>query len=292
MAASALLLSGLATLVYAADWSYSGANGPDHWGATCRTGKRQSPVDLARSAAAEGHFHDLALSNYDQAVAVNVTNNGHTVRLDVEQPCSMLLAAGGLPGLFRLEQIHFHWPSEHTLDGNRWPLEIHLVHYDLKYSSIAEAVKYRWGVAVLAILCHEDELGGEALGPLLRAVGQVERQVGATTRLPQRQAPASFLPRDLARWYRYEGSLTTPGCDETVVWTVLRASLPVSRAQIAHFQRVLSKHGRLQANNRPLQPLNGRAVHLQDGPWNAAAAMPETRTAGLAALVALLAATL
>jgi carbonic anhydrase len=39
--------------------------------------------------------------------------------LTVEQPCETVMAAGGLPAVYRLEQIHFHWQSEHTLEGKR-----------------------------------------------------------------------------------------------------------------------------------------------------------------------------
>lgn len=42
------------------------------------------------------------------------------VVLTVEQPCEVVMAAGGLPAAYRLEQIHFHWRSEHTFQGKRW----------------------------------------------------------------------------------------------------------------------------------------------------------------------------
>ena len=33
-------------------------------------------------------------------------------------------------------------------------------------------------------------------------------------------------------YYRYLGSLTTPTCDEAVVWTVFENRIPISRAQV------------------------------------------------------------
>lgn len=41
-----------------------------------------------------------------------------------------------------------------------------------------------------------------------------------------------FLPRDLAGFYRYEGSLTTPNCNEGVVWTVFTNTIPISKKQV------------------------------------------------------------
>jgi len=37
----------------------------------------------------------------------------------MEQPCEILMAAGGLLAVYRLEQIHFHWGAEHTFEGKR-----------------------------------------------------------------------------------------------------------------------------------------------------------------------------
>lgn len=32
-------------------------------------------------------------------------------------------------------------------------------------------------------------------------------------------------------YYHYQGSLTTPGCDETVNWILFKSILPMSKAQ-------------------------------------------------------------
>ncbi|PSN46695.1 hypothetical protein C0J52_06393 [Blattella germanica] len=104
----------------------------------CQAGTRQSPIDLDPETALAGYFEPLVLLNYDRKVAANITNNGHT--------------AGGLPGVYHLDQVHFHWKSEHTLRGKRLPLEMHMVHHNKKYSSLSEAAKHHQGVAVLGVL--------------------------------------------------------------------------------------------------------------------------------------------
>ena len=39
--------------------------------------------------------------------------------------------------------------------------------------------------------------------------------------------------KDLHSYYRYVGSMTTPGCEQAVAWTVFHKTLPVSSKQVA-----------------------------------------------------------
>jgi carbonic anhydrase len=64
---------------------------------------------------------------------------------------------------------------------------------------------------------------------------------------------AALLPNDLS-YYHYSGSLTTPPCSEGVNWFVLRTPIELSKSQIDSFRTII------KANNRPVEPLNGRIV--------------------------------
>ena len=66
---------------------------------------------------------------------------------------------------------------------------------------------------------------------------------------------ADLLPGDLTS-YRYSGSLTTPPCSEGVRWIIMSTPIEASQAQIEALRAIISN------NNRPVQPLHGRALRI------------------------------
>lgn len=223
-----------------AEWGYSGATGPARWGqlsreyAGCSTGRRQSPIDITSAAPT-----NLPIRFDYRRSPLQVENNGHTIRANV--PPQNSISLGG--SRFRLVQFHFHAPSEHTLRGRRFPMELHMVHE-------SEAGK----VAVLTGMIEE---GAE--NPAYTTLFSVlPKEKGETVNVGRQLDPRSFLPAnptESARWV-YTGSLTTPPCTEGVQFHVYRQPIGLSRAQIAQFVDIYDD------NARPVQPRNGRPVTI------------------------------
>ena len=44
--------------------------------------------------------------------------------------------------------------------------------------------------------------------------------------------PINLLPSNRNDYFRYQGSLTTPSCDETVMWTVLTEPVSLTKRQV------------------------------------------------------------
>nr|XP_023441120.1 carbonic anhydrase 15-like isoform X3 [Dasypus novemcinctus] len=108
---------------------------------------------------------------------------------------------------------------------------------------------------------------GGAAGALVSGLKNVSRR-GFSADLAATFPLASLLPSTpgLSRYYRYSGSLTTPGCEPPVLWTVFEDPVPIGRLQVAQFQTVPqvgppgSSPMPLTDNFRPQQPLAGRRV--------------------------------
>ncbi len=68
---------------------------------------------------------------------------------------------------------------------------------------------------------------------------------------------ASACVPDGSAYYSYDGSKTTPPCQESVGWFVMREPRTISQEQVA---ALLALSG--GPNNRPVQPIGGRAIRL------------------------------
>uniref|UniRef100_A0A8C9M4X2 carbonic anhydrase n=2 Tax=Panthera tigris TaxID=9694 RepID=A0A8C9M4X2_PANTA len=273
----------------AGTWCYDSQDpkcGPTHWKemAPACGGPAQSPINIdLHLVQRDPTLGPFILQGYNAAPPGPWTleNDGHTVLLHIDAgPQSHLEIRGaGLPlPAYRALQLHFHWGgpgragSEHSLDGQRRPMEMHVVHMNTRYQSMGEARGHPDGLAVLAVLLVEQDTDNANFSVLLSSLKNVSER-GVSVNLASTFPLASLLPgaSGLSRYYRYSGSLTTPGCQPAVVWTVFEDAVPIGRAQVAQFQTMLqsglpgSHPAPLTENFRPQQPLGGRRVSASPG---------------------------
>ena len=222
-------------------FGYSGETGPQNWGAlnaewrACAAGKNQSPIDLG--GFVEAKLPPLALKY--TTLGMSILNNGHAVQVNYAKG-SQLHTDGHDGRTFELKQFHFHSPSEHTLNGKSFPMEMHLVHADMDGN-----------LAVVAVLMSESPTDNPAIAKLW---AQMPAKSGEENTLGTKINAADLLPKSKG-YYRYSGSLTTPPCSEGVRWYVLKQLGTVSKGQVESFRKALGS-----SNNRPPQSINARAV--------------------------------
>nr|UDM84255.1 carbonic anhydrase 5-like protein [Tridacna squamosa] len=253
----------LTALSDAANWGYIGEKGVDSWAdlfPDACAGQSQSPIDIVTSQTVyDPNLKDFAIF-YDPPLPGSkflLHNNGHAIQVDTQG--KFHVSNGGLRYLYNTAQFHFHWGhrnhvgSEHTIDGKAAPIELHIVNWNSdEYKSIAEAVTEPEGLAVLGMLFEVSQEDNEALEPLVKALLKVrDPDKKVKTEIPA-VSMRHYLPAAPERFYRYNGSLTTPGCFESVVWTVFHHRLPISRRQLQVFRQVLKpkKHKRSLRSER------------------------------------------
>ncbi|MCX7419138.1 MAG: carbonic anhydrase family protein [Planctomycetia bacterium] len=221
-----------------AKWSYTGNTGPAFWGQLdpsyrlANSGKHQSPIDINTTTAPVSKLPELKFDYRRERIAA--LNNGHTIQHN-EAPGSFLFVGAEK---FSLEQYHVHTPSEHTLDGKPFDLEIHFVH---KSTSGA--------VVVVGVLVQGDE-NAELDLPLYH---DLPGTPGENVAFEGSRNPSDFLPRS-RDYFSYSGSFTTPPCTEQVRWIVMKQPIGAQPKYVERFATIL------KANNRPVQKLNDRVV--------------------------------
>ena len=222
-------------------WGYEGENGPAKWGTLspeyrmCSEGRNQSPIDLGPNVVVAKAGLAMPRPDYGKARATAVVNNGHTIKVEVAKGGTLSIGKHA----YRLLQFHMHAPSENTVEGKHFPMEIHFVHAD-----------DAGNLAVIGVMVKE---GAE--NPVFGKIWEKMPAQKGKADLDLSGKEIASLITDAKAFYRFNGSLTTPPCSEGVVWVVLKKPLELSAGQIETFRKTMGF-----ANNRPTQPLNARIV--------------------------------
>lgn len=234
-------------------------------------GKRQSPIDI-RNSTPHNIYPKLQVSFSPKDDKLVAKNTGSTVHVDCADKVKGRLTGGPVySDSYILEQFHFHWGdckghgSEHTLDGQKYEAELHLVFKNEVYPTVGEAVASSDGLAVLGVLIQEEEKTVSAedskdglLPELFNNLPQIEEE-GNQTALPDLDL-TNALPHSRS-YYTYLGSLTTPGYNECVTWILFDNPVQVSSADMAKLRELKNKEGCCIVNNyRAVQKLCGRGI--------------------------------
>ncbi|XP_070618940.1 carbonic anhydrase 15-like isoform X2 [Erythrolamprus reginae] len=230
-------------------WCYDSQDpkcGPSHWKEMTSGcgGLNQSPINIdRRKVRRDRSLDEILFEGYDQAPPGRwrLTNNGVEVKmiLDGASPVEQInITRGGLRDTYRALQFHFHWGdlkrngSEHHIDGKQYPMELHIVHMNIKYKTTDEAKQQPNGLAVLSFLFKIADTDNTNYNTIVGSLRNISR-AGEYVDLASTFSLSNLLPNlaSLSKYYRYKGSLTTPNCDEGVIWTVFEEQIPISRSQ-------------------------------------------------------------
>lgn len=171
------------------------------------------------------------------------------------------ISGGGLLGSYIFTHLHFHWSndpiekngSEHTINDLHYPVEIHLVHYNSKYKNIYEAINEVDGYAILSvfmvvrktlllinynflielfIFSQESNRSSVPMDQFIYNAESAHKKKEMWVSMINPFPLIDLLPKNTESFYRYLGSVTNPGCKESVTWTLFYDTLEISTTQV------------------------------------------------------------
>ncbi|GES63806.1 carbonic anhydrase [Aspergillus terreus] len=237
-AISSLLTTSVVT-ASGSNFSYDELKGPLNWysldkdnNAACVHSHFQSPINIDThhiGYVPEG-FLEIDIPETNGTI---FKNKGTT--LEVDRPQGSLTAGNTS---YTLSQFHFHTPSEHRVDSQYFPLEVHFVFQNTAGNT-----------AVLGFLFElsESNESSPLFHSLFSHVPEIALAGSSTTAGPMDFTTlAEFL--DCHPVYQYRGSLTTPPCTEGVNWYVSAGYLPLDVRSYNLLKKVIKFNARYTQN--------------------------------------------
>ncbi|XP_034717092.1 carbonic anhydrase XVb isoform X2 [Etheostoma cragini] len=214
-------------------------------------GSRQSPINIvSASAQVNSNLTAFTFHNYSSnSTMKTIRNSGYTVRVYLAS--GVRISGGDLSEDYDSLQFHLHWGngtsvpgSEHTVDGKRYPMELHIVNSKASYNrNTTLAFEDSTGLAALGFFI--EEMSGNATGQpaswhtLSSYLTNISNSGDNVTVAPGISLDDLLTGVDRTKYYRYLGSLTNPLCHEAVVWTVFKETIKVSKDVIDLFSKTV-----------------------------------------------------
>jgi carbonic anhydrase len=187
----------------------------------------------------------------------------------------------GIDSTYEAIQFHIHSSSEHTMDGEYFGSELHIVHKEKDGDRLAVVgifidPGYAENNPEFAVAMDH---WNETRHSVLEACSGTERKKRQLRRVEDESVDEDDsyfniygLLRPQTSFYQYTGSLTTPPCSEVVDWNVASLRQTISVSQFTELMdklydaidpencepfSILNTYG---SSSRPPQPLNGREI--------------------------------
>ncbi|KAH7098885.1 putative carbonic anhydrase [Auriculariales sp. MPI-PUGE-AT-0066] len=217
-------------------WGYDGETGPINWASmnnnytACRTGTTQSPIVLTANITYTAEAPKWNLTNVEEA---DFENLGSTIEVLLSDGT---LEYGGT--VYKIKQFHMHTPSEHRINSEYFPLEVHFVHQ----SDAGD-------LAVVGILFElsEDGTSTKFITSTLTNLHEIVEPATTTKTGPLDFSVVTQAVAD-QKIFQYKGSLTTPPCKEGVQFLILETPMPIDVKSYNAIKRVLKFNSRFTQN--------------------------------------------
>ena len=222
---------------------------PESWPGLCSSGSQQSPIALSTGTPIN-HFIFTSYPNLSNIQAENCTasytvslTTGNKVYMKDPEELTIICAASA---------VTFHSPSEHTIDGSSFDLEMQVSHNVLGTSNYAQVV--------MSVFFNHGTVDNPFFDQIFNGTEILEQLPNFNLSMVIGKNTA------FAQYFMYLGSITTPPCTENVLWYVLVQPGEISDAQLAVLQDKWQNNPEFaggNGNNRPIQTSTGREVFFR-----------------------------
>lgn len=271
-------------------WSYKN-NGSD-WECECEEGKEQSPInipnlnssDVVRSPVKPVFFYEETsnIINKDSFEGLYVKNdkakiiytNGY---ISIKHPSfGQVVTLDGV--VYSAQEIRFHTPSEHTINGKKFDMEIEVIHYGQSQGAINKQL-------ILNLLVEKypgeynmflEDIDAFNLPNPLTPVKEINHDMHINKLFFTTQDKGYLNLKDFD-FFTYQGSLSAPPCNENTIHIVVKEPIRIGSTVVTLFKEalkvpdVVDSTGNVVVNsnnissNRNVQPLNGRRIYFYKG---------------------------
>lgn len=268
-------------------WDYS--NKGRDWECVCKEGKQQSPIDLPPTDKAilsavkpifqYEEFDPISPANFKDGLVksgkpIKIRYLNHSIRIYHPNMGKAITLDGAV---YVAEEIVFHTPAEHTINGRRFDMEMQIIHKGVTAGDIAKTV-------ILSLLFKKKAgVFNKFIDKLnvfnLPSPAEPYRDITESLFIPYAFLDSSDPDIQLMNpfsFYTYSGSETQPPCAERTVVYVTSKPINIGSVAIEMFREAiktpdtLNDEGEMVSpmfppeNNRAIQPQNGRAIFHYD----------------------------
>jgi carbonic anhydrase len=265
------------------NWNYY-KNGVD-WECLCKEGKEQSPIDLPKPNQAiksiiKPFFQYDYFNDKDTKLKIEHFNNALNIQANTE-----LLKIRGFGKVvthdgtvYYATDIRFHTPSEHTIDGVRFPLEVSIIHDAKTKGDYGKKVIVSFLFVAKPGVYNKfiDSIEFFNLPNPFDKIRTLHNKLFIPDILSNIDEDSNVIMKNFS-FYTYQGSITHPPCNENVIHYVASNPIEESVTAIDLFKEALrypdfeDQSGNVVTakdvpltNYREVQPLNGRSVFYFD----------------------------
>lgn len=271
-------------------WNYK--NKGKDWECECADGKEQSPIDLPELDSGNAYPSPVKpIFKYVDAPTLQTQDSfdgflkkGENMKLFIEDGIlkikhpnlGTVVTLDGV--VYKAQEIRFHTPSEHKIEGKSYDMEIEIIHFGQSKGDISKQF-------VLSLLFErtpgvynqfiEDIDIYNLPNPLTPEVDLL-KNINVNKLFYSTEEEGSFFTTRDFNFYTYQGSLSAPPCTQSTIRIVGAKPIPLSSTALTLLKEAIKipetvdSQGNITVNtgsiesNRDIQPTNGRRVYYFD----------------------------